>query len=275
MRDLSGKVAAVTGGARGIGKATARALSEAGMQVAIGDLVAEAARRAAAEIGEGAIGLELDVTDRRSFAGFVDAAEARLGPLDVLVNNAGIMHVGPFLEEDDATTERTLDVNVRGVLHGMKIALPRMRARGSGHLVNVASTAGRLGVPGGATYCGSKFFVVGISEAMHHELHGTDVEVSCVMPGVVNTELVSGLSPPRAARTIEPEDVAHAVVKALRRPRFDVYAPRSLGWTIATSALIPRRMRERLARALRWDRFLLDYDPRERADYERRAAASG
>ena len=275
MRDLTGRVGAVTGGARGIGKATAQALAEAGMRVAIGDLVGEAARRAAASVGEGAIGLELDVTDRRSFAAFIDAAEAQLGPLDVLVNNAGIMHVGPFLEEDDATFERTLDINVRGVMHGMKIVVPRLRARGSGHLVNVASVAGQLGFPGGATYCGSKHFVVGVSEALHEELHGTGVAVSCVMPGLVNTELVSGLSPPRAARRIEPEDVGRAIVKALRRPRFEVYVPRSIGWSVKASGLVPRRLRAGLARALRWDRFLLDYDARERADYERRAAASG
>ena len=274
MNDLDGRVAAVTGGARGIGLATARALSAQGMRVAIGDLDADQAAGVAESIGGGVIGLGLDVTDRESYTEFVDGAEAQLGPLDVLVNNAGIMHVGPFLEEDGALTERTLDVNVRGVLHGMKIAVPRFCARGRGHLVNVASTAGRVGYPGGATYCGSKFFVIGCSEALRLELHGTDVEVSCVMPGIVNTELTSGLPRPRFVRDIEPEDVAEAIVRALRRPRFDVYVPRALGWAINGSALVPRRARESLARRLRWDRFLLDYDPRVRDAYERRAAAS-
>jgi short-subunit dehydrogenase len=185
------------------------------------------------------------------------------------------MHVGPFLEEDEGTTERTLDVNVRGVLHGMKIALPRFRARGRGHLVNVASTAGRVGYPGGAVYCGSKFFVIGASEAVRNELHGSGVDVSCVMPGIVNTELTSGLPRPVGVRAIEPEDVAEAIVGALRRPRFDVYVPRSLGWALHGSVLFPRRAREGLARALRWDRFLLDNDRVARSAYERRVAASG
>ena len=258
------RVALVTGGARGIGRATAQRLVGAGMRVAVGDLDTPDVA--------GTLGLQLDVTDRASFAAFADAAERELGPVDVLVNNAGIMHVGAFLEEDDPATERMLGVNVRGVLNGMKEVLPRMVERGAGHLVNVASTAGRVGYPGGATYCGTKFFVVGLSEAVRQELRGTGVEVSCVMPGIVNTELTEGLPRPRGARSIEPEDVADAIVGALRRPRFDVYAPRSLGWAIGGSHAVPRRAREGLARALHWDRFLLDQDRDARGAYERRVS---
>jgi NAD(P)-dependent dehydrogenase (short-subunit alcohol dehydrogenase family) len=115
-----GTVVAITGGARGIGRATAAAFVAAGAHVAIGDL--DAYGETAADLGPPAVGLPLDVTDRTSFRAFLDAAESELGPLDVLVNNAGIMPSGPFLDEDDAMTDRVLDVNLRGVLIGCKLA---------------------------------------------------------------------------------------------------------------------------------------------------------
>src|SRR4051812_12191935 len=136
-RALTGQVAAITGGARGIGKETARAFVRHGMSVAIGDLDLAAAEATAAELGSAVRAYELNVTDRASVEAFADAAESDLGPLDVFVNNAGIMQLGPFLEEDDRTTQRQIDINVTGVLHGMKVALPRFHARGRGHLVNI------------------------------------------------------------------------------------------------------------------------------------------
>src|ERR687886_2135546 len=122
-RSLAGRVVAITGGARGIGRATAEALAREGARVAIGDLDADLARRTAEEIGPAATAFTLDVTDRASFEAFVDAVEADLGPVDVLVNNAGIMPLGPFLEEDDATAQRQININLHGVLYGMKLAL--------------------------------------------------------------------------------------------------------------------------------------------------------
>jgi NADP-dependent 3-hydroxy acid dehydrogenase YdfG len=273
-RILSGQVAAVTGAARGIGKATARALAAQGMKVAIGDLDAALAEQAAAEIGGAAIGLPLDVTRRESFEAFLDGVEDRLGPLDVLVNNAGIMQLGPFLEEDDATARRQVDINVHGVLHGMKIALPRFASRGHGHLVNIASTAGKAGFPGGATYCGTKHFVVGVSEAARAELRGSGVEISCVMPGVVNTELAAGLQEARGVKNVNPEDVAEHIVEALQVPRFDVFVPKSIGPINKVMGLLPRSGREGIARALKADRVLASADPGARRAYELRAAQS-
>ena len=145
---LRGRIVAITGGARGIGKATARALVLKGAKVAIGDLDRELAEQTAAEIGGDTLALELDVTRRDSFEGFLDQVEERLGSLDVLINNAGIMPLGRFVEEDDATAQRMVDINVHGVMYGMKLALPRMQRRGSGHLVNIASQAGKTGFPG-------------------------------------------------------------------------------------------------------------------------------
>jgi NADP-dependent 3-hydroxy acid dehydrogenase YdfG len=274
-RTLAGRVVAITGGARGIGRATATAMRAEGMKVAIGDLDHGLAQRAAEEIGGGTAAFELNVTDRASFERFIDGVEEQLGPLDVLVNNAGIMPVGPFVEEDDASARRQIDINVHGVLYGMKIVLPRFLARGSGHVVNLASMAGKAGFPGAATYSGTKHFVVGVSEAVRQELRGTSVEISCVMPALVRTELTSGVTmEARAVKTVTPEEVAAEIVDALKAPRFDVYVPRSVGRITQATLLLPRRGREAIARALKADRVLTQIDAGARRAYELRAAQS-
>src|SRR5438046_1860036 len=151
-KDLSGRVVAITGGARGIGLATARALRAAGARVAIGDIDRDGAITAADGLGPGVLAAGLDVTDRESFADFLALVERELGPLDVLVNNAGIMPIGPMVDESDDVARRVFEVNVLGCLTGMKLALPGMLRRGRGHIVNVASAAGKSPVPGGASY---------------------------------------------------------------------------------------------------------------------------
>jgi NADP-dependent 3-hydroxy acid dehydrogenase YdfG len=272
---IAGKVVAITGGARGIGRATAEALAGAGARVAVGDVDDALARSTADAIGRGTLGLALDVTKRASFAAFLDATEARLGALDVLVNNAGIMPLGPFLDEDDATARRLVDVNVHGVLIGMKLALPRMLARGRGHVVNVASMAGKGGFPGIATYCATKFAVVGVSEAVRNELRDTGVELSCVMPAIVNTDLTAGVGHARGVKNLEPEDVALAIVGAIAHPVFDVPVPRYLGPLERVMAVFGRGARERIGRLLGADRVMLDADRKARRAYEERIAHEG
>ena len=272
-RQLQGKVVAITGAARGIGLATARALSAKGMKVAIGDLAKADSDKAAASVN-GAQGFELDVTDSDSFARFLDGAEEALGPIDVLVNNAGIMQLGPFVAESEATAHRQVDINVHGVLNGMRLALPRFQARGSGHLVNIASTAGKAGIPGGATYSGTKHFVVGTSEAVRLELRGSGIEVSCVMPVIVNTELATGLTEARGIKNVSPEDVANEIASVLEVPRFDVFVPASVGRITKTMSVLPRGAREGVARALKADKVLSQVDDKARADYELRASRS-
>jgi NADP-dependent 3-hydroxy acid dehydrogenase YdfG len=275
-RPLTGKVAAVTGGARGIGRATAQALARQGMRVAIGDLDVEIAKRTASELGGGTIALELDVTDRASFGRFLDGVEDELGPVDVLINNAGIMPIGRFLDEDDATARRMVDINLHGVILGMKLALPRMIARNRGHVVNIASQAGKFGAPGGATYSATKHAVVGVSEAVRGELRhqGAAVDISYVMPAVVRTELGSGLVQTRGVKTLEPDEVADAIVEALRFGTVDVWVPKSTKTITRIMTLLPRAPAEGIGRALKADRVLYDADHHTRRGYEERAARS-
>ena len=270
-RNLSGKVVAITGGARGIGKATATALVRKGCRVAIGDLDAGLAEQTAAELGGGTVALALDVTDRDSFKAFLDAAERELGPIDVLVNNAGIMPVTPFDEESDASIRRQLDINVYGVIVGMQLALARFQPRGHGHIVNLASQAGKGGFPGIATYSGTKHAVVGVSEAVRQELRGSGVELACVMPTVVNTELTAGVGQ-RMVKPVEASDVANEIVDALEAPRFDVWVPRENGVLFKLVALLPRTWREALGRLMKVDKLMTEVDHGTRRAYEERAA---
>jgi len=272
-RSLSGKVAVVTGGARGIGQALARALAREGVVVAIGDLDAGAAEAAAAELGNGSIGLALDVTDRPGFTAFLDEVEQRLGPLDIVINNAGIMHVGPLDEESAASVNRQLEINLHAVIHGTQEAMRRMKPRHTGHIVNIASLAGRAGGPNLATYCATKHGVIGLSEAVRMELRGTGVEVTVVMPSYAKTELATGVPSLRGVKRVTPEEIAASTIDALKVPRFDVWSPRRLGSIIGFGAMVPRRVREAVSRAMNSE-GLKKTDLRERAAYEARAAAS-
>jgi len=271
-RSLSGQVVAITGGARGIGRATATALIAQGARVAIGDIDSALAERTAQELGAGTVGLTLDVTDRASFAAFLDAVESRVGPLDVLINNAGIMPIGPFVEESDATAARMIDINLHGVIYGSKLALERFLPRGRGHLVQIASAAGKAGFPGGATYCATKHAVVGLSEAIRAETRGSGIDISVVMPVVVNTELGSGLPETRGFKAQQPEDVATAIVEALQTGRVDVLVPKSMSRMVRMSAIMPRRVMEAVGRALKGDQVLMTPDHSARAAYEARMA---
>jgi NADP-dependent 3-hydroxy acid dehydrogenase YdfG len=246
------------------------------MKVAIGDVDLEAARSAASELGPSTVALPLDVTDRTSFAAFLDAAEEQLGPLDVLVNNAGIMQVGPFVDEDDLTARRMVDINIHGVILGMKLALERMLPRDRGHIVNISSQAGKFGTPGGATYSATKHAVVGLTEAVRGELRLMDahIDLSYVMPFVVNTELGSGLGEARGMNNLEPSEVADAIVDALQYGTVDVWVPKSAKRTNALGVLLPRPISEGLARAMKADRVLASADAASRRDYELRASRS-
>ncbi|MEU1193313.1 SDR family oxidoreductase [Streptomyces sp. NPDC005859] len=270
---LTGKVIAVTGAGRGIGRAVAARLAAAGAAVAIGDLDAEVAVEAAGAIGAHPggqlLGLSLDVTDTPSFEGFLRTVETRLGPVDVLINNAGIMWVGPFEEEPEEAALRQFDVNVHGVLRGMKLVIPQMRKRGHGHVVNIASAASKVAPAGEATYAATKHAVHGYSTAVRAELRGTGVHVSLVMPGVVETELAVGTAAGRTPR-LTADQVADAVLDVVLRPRFEVFVPRQIAALTRLAALLPGRARDALHHLLVPNQLAALSDRSVRAAYEQR-----
>jgi NAD(P)-dependent dehydrogenase (short-subunit alcohol dehydrogenase family) len=270
LRSLNGQVVAITGGARGIGRATAAALIAQGARVGIGDIDAALVAQTASELGSGTIGLPLDVTDRESFVNFLDEVERQLGPLDVLVNNAGIMPIGPFIAETDAQADRMIAINVQGVILGSKLAIERFTPRRRGHIVQLASIAGKGGFPGVATYCASKHAVVGLTESLRSELRGTGIEVHQVLPIGVNTELYSGVSAARGMKMPEPEDVGNTIVELLQTGKFELFVPRNVGVLVRLQGLMPRRVADAIVRLTKGDQVMLAANPVARAAYDAR-----
>lgn len=271
----AGIVVAITGGGRGIGRATAAALVRRGAKVAIGDIDLDAAMSTAQELGPACSGFALDVTDRASVDRFVDRVEAEVGPIGVFVNNAGIMPTVRFLEESDASIERQFAINVFGVMHGMRAVIPRMLARGDGHMINVASTAGKFGVPGVSTYCATKHAVVGLSNSMRAELRDTAVDLSVVMPVIVRTELTDGVADTRGVKALQPEDVAASIVEAIETRRFEVWCPRSVHAMYRATTLLPLRASDLFAKVTKAERAMLDaIDNPERQGYLDRISES-
>jgi NAD(P)-dependent dehydrogenase (short-subunit alcohol dehydrogenase family) len=266
---LAGRVVAVTGAARGLGLATAKALAVRGARLAIADLDGELARvEAAALPGPGPhAGYAADVTDPDAFAAFLDEAERDLGPIDVLVNNAGIMPVGPFVQEEPSVTRRQIEINLLGVITGTRLALDRMLPRGRGHVVNLASAAGRVAVPGEAVYTATKHAVVGFGEALRAELRGTGIHVTTVMPSLAATELAAGMRPPRFVPMVQPEQVADAIAGALERPKLEVIVPAWTTGLIRLQLAMPAGFRDAMRRFFRIEEVSGEIDYGARASY--------
>lgn len=255
---LPGAVVAITGGARGIGAATAAAFANAGARVAIGDLDVVAARDTAN--GFGGTAHHLDVADRASMQSFIDDVTDQLGPVDILVNNAGIMPNGAFLDLDEAMDRLTMDVNVFGVMNGMRAVLPGMVERRRGHVVNIASLAGKFPLPGLAVYNASKFAVVGLTAATRLELAGTGVSMTTILPSAVDTALASGLDM-RPIPKVTPEEIAAAVVDSVRTRSGEVAVPRWVGGMATVANVLPAGVLDRVRRLARDDRALVDDHP--------------
>ena len=274
MDNIRGRTIAITGAARGIGYATAKALLARGARVVIGDRDVALQESAVAQLGNlgPASGYPLDVTDRDSFATFFDKARTDGGGrVDVLVNNAGVMPIGPFVEESEQSIRSTLEVNLYGVITGCQLVLPEMIARRSGHIVNVASLSGLIPVPGQVVYVGAKFGVVGLTAALADEVAPHNVDVSVVMPPFTNTELISGTKSSGAIKPVEPEDIAAAIVKTLDKPKTHVSVPTPLRFTAQAAQMLGPRGRRWLNNKLGLDRVFLDFDAGARTQYEDRA----
>lgn len=260
---LTGQVVAITGGARGIGREIAAAFSASGAKVAIGDIDLHAAQETAAELRAHAS--RLDVTDQDSLNAFLAEVTHEFGPIDIFVNNAGLMWAGAFTDEPASAARAQVEVNLLGVINGIKTVAPGMLARGRGHLITVASAGAILPLPGEATYAATKHGVLGYLKAVRAEMRGKGVRVTSIMPVVVDTTMAAGTSP-GAAKLLTPAEVARAVVKAAVRPRFEVTVPGFLGPMIRVVEVLPTPIRDRIFAGLVPDQ--VDARKNQRRDYE-------
>ncbi|PQM52091.1 SDR family NAD(P)-dependent oxidoreductase [Mycolicibacter virginiensis] len=258
----------ITGGARGIGAATAKLLTARGARVWIGDVDEDACLQTAAELG--VCGGRLDVTSAASWQDMLARIEASDGPLDILVNNAGVMPLGAFEAETEQVRDLILDVNIRGVLNGMQAVLPGMARRGHGHVVNVASMAGMIPVPGMVTYNASKFAALGASLSARREYAGTGVAVSAVLPSAVRTELTSGAPLGGGMPTVDPEDVAAAILAVLRTRAARRSVPRWVAPAWSTTAFVPEWLQSLARRLVDDRRALTSIDAAARSAYTER-----
>ena len=237
MRNLHGEVALVTGAGSGIGRATALMLGTEGCRVAVTDIDAEAASATADEIagaGGTASSWAYDVTDPDRAVALADEVSTSLGTVSILVNNAGIAVAGFFVDTSRESFDRVVSINLMGVVHGCRAFLPAMVESGRpGHVVNIASVLGQIGMRGVSAYCMSKFGVVGFSESLRAEMSSHGIGVSTICPGMIRTSIIDNgtleSSDPdldRKRETIEslfqrrnfpPERVARAVVKSIRK----------------------------------------------------------
>jgi 3-oxoacyl-[acyl-carrier protein] reductase len=214
MSALQGKIAVVTGGNRGIGRGIAEALAKSGMVVALTSRDAKTAAKAAAEIGSGARGYACDVRQFKQVAAMFAAVEQDLGGVDVLINNAGVGVFGKVSEMSLDDWHAVIETNVNGVFYCTREALPRMKKRGGGYVINVSSLAGRNAFPGASAYCASKHAVNGFSEVLFQEVRDDGIRVTYLMPGSVATDFGRG-STAKKDWALQPEDVGEMVVDLL------------------------------------------------------------
>ena len=254
---LHGKTVAITGGARGIGLATAERLIGAGARVVIGDLDEDLARAEAERIG--GLGFALDVTDDGSFTEFLATVYANLGRLDVLINNAGIMPTGPFLAQSPELAQTMFEVNVLGMMRGVRVALPPMLVRGTGHIINIASVAGRQVAAGMASYCATKHAVVGFTRALQREYRDSGVRFTLVMPSFTRTRMTEGAESKRIPAS-DPGEIAEGIADLVARPRDEVILPRSAAALVHTFEMMPRVVGDTVARRLGADEQFIAAD---------------
>jgi len=247
MRDLQGKTVLVTGASSGIGRAAARAFGAQGCRLALAarraDKLASLAEELKAE-GVEALVLTCDVRDRAQAREAVDAVCRRWGQLDILLNNAGVHDLGAFERQELDRIEDIVRTNLFGTMYMSHAALPGMRRRGSGHIVNVASIAGLAGVPWMSVYCASKFAVVGFTESLRRELHGSGVRLTAFCPGTVDTAMAAEpLKDEVLRKAVQPktaEETAEKIVQSVRRAAPEVVYGEVSAFVLRLARFFPR-----------------------------------
>ncbi|MGA1836394.1 SDR family NAD(P)-dependent oxidoreductase [Herbiconiux sp. 11R-BC] len=260
-------VAVITGGARGIGYQIAADLLGRGYRVVIGDLDEEATRASAARLGGAATGVRLDITDRPLVAEVIETVEREIGPIDVWVNNAGIMPTGAFATQSIELVRTVADVDYAALVEVTAAILPRLLARRRGTLVNIASATGLKPLAGLAVYSGTKAAVIGFSDALRRELRGTGVHVKVIMPNLATTAMGAGITPPKLTPAVTAAQVSRAVLRAIDGGTFATTVPRSLGGVLRFSRLLPTAVQDWIDDRVGTDRIGLGGDPAARAAY--------
>ena len=249
-----GSVALITGASRGIGRAVARAAAERGAQVGLISRSQDELDAVLKEVGgRGAVSVA-DVSRRDDVERAIAELQGVLGPVDILVNNAGIGQYGPFVDEPVDNFERLIRVNYLGTIYPMKAVLPGMLERGRGHIVNVASIAGRIGAPFESAYSASKFAVVGLSEAVAIEVGTKGVGISLIDPGPVETEFFETRGTPYSRSTPKPvsaERVARDVIRAVEKNKLETFIPKWLGMAAISRLVMPPVYRSGTTRAFK------------------------
>jgi short-subunit dehydrogenase len=272
-KSIRGKRALITGAARGIGLAIAKRLQAEQVELVLADIDAVQLREAAEllklSLPEKQARL-IDVRDADAFADAVADIEHTVGPIDILINNAGIMSIGGFLEQELDSDHRQIGINLYGVIHGIRAVLPYMKQRDSGSIVNIASVAGIVGAPNAAVYSATKFGVVGLTQALHMELSETNIDFSYVCPSLVKTELIAGSTEPLWPKAVTAEEVADTVYKAITKRQVANFIPKAGRLSVLLPAILPRRVFEKIGAILGLNSVFFGINKQAREDYRSR-----
>jgi short-subunit dehydrogenase len=260
-------LAVVTGAARGIGRQISEDLIARGYRVVIGDLDLAQTTQTATELGDAASAVRLDVTDGALIRSTIDRIESDLGPIELWVNNAGIMPTGGFVGQKSSVLRATIDINYAAVVDATRAILPLMLERGEGTIVNIASATGIKPLAGLAVYSGTKAAIIAFSDVLRRELRGSGLQISVIAPNLVTTALGAGITPPALTGSVNAATVSRAVMRALDSGRFLTVVPRRLAPLLRFSASLPITVRDWLDDVVGSDRIGLGGDPATRAAY--------
>ncbi len=245
MRDVGGKNVIITGAAKGMGRLFARKFAEDGARLVLVDLDQDELTKTGEEISQMGAQVntyKVDLSKRKSIEALADKVHADVGKMDVVVNNAGVVFGGPFLEVDIDKHDLTFKVNTLAVVWMTRAFMPDLIEKRAGHFLNIASASGLMGVPGATTYAASKWACIGFSDSLRGELSQMgydDIKVTIVCPSFINTGMFDGVKPPLLTPILEPQDIVNTAYKAFKKDEVYVLEPFMVKLTPALKALLP------------------------------------